>query len=77
MKLTRLSSFKQDHLQPLWPFDQNVNWCKPGGEPIPVRRLAWNFWKAYPDLQKEKEIHKWAGIVVKREKRSGAAWKHY
>ena len=39
--------------------------------------LPINFWKACPDLQKEKEIHKWAGIVFKSGERSGAALKDY
>ena len=34
-----------------------------------------NYWKAYSDLQKERGIQKWAGIVVKSRKRSGAAQK--
>ena len=37
------------------------------------KRLPINFCKAYPDLQKEKGIHKWAGIGVTRGKKSGAA----
>ena len=38
-----------------------------------------SYWKAYPDLQKERGIQKWAGIVVKsrKRKRSGAAQKNY
>ena len=37
-----------------------------GGGLIPVQMFAY---KAYPDHQIEKEIHKWAGIVVKRGKK--------
>ena len=37
-----------------------------GGGRIPVQMFAY---KAYPDHQIEKEIHKWAGIVVKRGKK--------
>ena len=37
------------------------------------KSLPINFCKAYPDLQKEKGIHKWAGIGVTRGKKSGAA----
>ena len=33
--------------------------------------------KVCPDLQKEKVIQRWAGIVVKSEKRSGTVRKDY
>ena len=39
------------------------------------KRAPTNVWKAYPDLQKEKGIQKWARIVVKGEKRSGTVRK--
>ena len=48
-----------------------------GGVSCQCERLPINYWKAYPDLQKERGIQKWAGIVVKSRKRSGAVQKDY
>ena len=44
-----------------------------GGGSCHCERSRINYWKAYPDLQKETGIQKSAGIVVKSRKRSGAA----
>ena len=46
-----------------------------GGVSCQCERLPINYWKAYPDLQKERRIQKWAEILVKSRKRSGAAQK--
>ena len=48
-----------------------------GGGSCQCERAPINYWKAYPDLQKERGIQKWAGIVVKSRKRLGAAQKDY
>ena len=48
-----------------------------GGVSCQCEHLPINYWKAYPDLQKERGIQKWAGIVVKSRKRLGAAQKDY
>ena len=37
--------------------------------------LPINFWKAYPDRQKEKGIQKWVGIGVKKWKKSRSSMK--
>ena len=48
-----------------------------GGGTCQFERLPISYWKAYPDLQKERGTQKWAGIVVKSRKVSGAAQKDY
>ena len=55
-----------------------ANVCEPGEEgSCQCERSPINFRNAYPNLQKEKGIQKWAGIVVKSGKRSGAVRKVY
>ena len=58
---------------------QNAKVCKLGerGDSRQSEHLPVNFSKAYPDLQKEKGIQKWAGILVKSGKRSTAVQKEY
>ena len=46
-----------------------------GGGSCQCERSPIHYWKSYPDLQKERGMQKWARIVVKSRKRSGAAEK--
>ena len=42
-----------------------------------MQNLSISIWEAYPNLQKEKGIQKWTGIVVKSGKTWGTVQKDY
>ena len=42
-----------------------------------MQNLSISIWEAYPNLQKEKGIQKWTGIVVKSGKTWGTIQKDY
>ena len=47
------------------------------GDSYQCECLSIHFWKAYLDLQKEKRIQKWAGIMAQSGERSGTVPKDY
>ena len=48
-----------------------------GGGSCQYKSSLINYWKAYPNLQKERGIQKCTGTAVKSRERSGAAQKYY
>ena len=75
MKLTRLFSFKQKHLQPLWRFHQNVNLCKSRWGSSQCKLLSRHcLYKGLPRSSKRKKHINRQELWLKEEKRSGAAW---